>query len=185
MCIGDTDNLGSATRSDRVDQPYSGHTGQYNVPMPRQLLFDGNASWESFIQPFKSLALTCGWDSKEQLFRLTSSLRGDAAEYVFGQIPPESLGDFNHVVKSLEARFKGSRTSSSYVAELENKRMQSKETLAEYVAAIKRLVIKGYPTADMNTRETICVRHFLKGLPEQQMSVTIGMREPATIDEAS
>ena len=62
--------------------------------------------------------------------------------------------------------------------------MQSKEKLADYVADIKRLVIKGYPTADSQTREKINVRHFLKGLPDQQMAVAVGMREPGTIDEA-
>ena len=56
--------------------------------------------------------------------------------------------------------------------------------LADYVADIKRLVIKGYPTADAQTREKINVRHFLKGLPDQQMAVAVGMREPASIDEA-
>ena len=51
--IWNNGNLGSATRSDRVDQQYRDQTGNFNVPMSRQLLFDGNASWESFIQPFK------------------------------------------------------------------------------------------------------------------------------------
>ena len=41
-------------------------------------------------------------------------------------------------------------------------------------------MIEGYPTADGETREKINVRHFLKGLPDQQMAVAVG----ATIDEA-
>lgn len=94
------------------------------------------------------------------------------------------MDDFSQLEKALEARYKEKRTSSSYVAELENRRMQVKEKLADYVADIKRLVIKGYPTADAQTREKINVRHFLKGLPDQQMAVAVGMREPATIDEA-
>ena len=94
------------------------------------------------------------------------------------------MGDFAQLERALEARYKEKRTSSSYVAELENRRMQTKEKLADYVADIKRLVIKGYPTADAQTREKINVRHFLKGLPDQQMAVAVGMREPSTIDEA-
>lgn len=156
----------------------------YEVPMPRQALFDGKASWESFFQPFEALAQACRWDQNEKLFRLTSCLRGEAAEYAFGQLPQDTLGDFSQLEKTLEARYKEKRTSSSYVAELENRHMQVKEKLADYVADIKRLVIKGYPTADAQTREKINVRHFLKGLPDQQMAVAVGMREPATIDEA-
>ena len=67
---------------------------------------------------------------------------------------------------------------------LNNRRKQVNEKLADYVADIKRLVIKGYPTADAQTRETINVRHFLKGLPDQQMAVAVGMREPDSINEA-
>ena len=156
----------------------------YEVPMPRQALFDGKTSWESFFQPFEALAVACGWDRNEKLFRLTSCLRGEAAEYAFGQLPQDTLGNYTELERALEARYKEKRTSSSYVAELENRRMQPKEKLADYVADIKRLVIKGYPTADSQTREKINVRHFLKGLPDQQMAVAVDMREPGTIDEA-
>ena len=37
---------------------------------------------------------------------------------------------------------------------------------------------------DAQTRGKINVRHFLKELPDQQMAVSVGMREPASIDEA-
>ena len=101
------------------------------MPMPRQALFDGKTTWESFFQPFEALALACKWDNNEKLFRLTSCLRDEAAEYAFGQLPPEALRDFSLLEKSLESRYKEKRTSSSYLAELENRRMQAKEKLAD------------------------------------------------------
>ena len=162
---------------------YNTHAN-YDVPMPRQALFDGKTTWESFSQPFEALAQACQWDNNEKLFRLTSCLRGEAAEYAFGQLPPEALQDFTQLEKALEARYKEKRTSSSYLAELENRKLQPKEKLADYVVDIKKLVIKGYPTADAQTREKINVRHFLKLLTDQQMGVSVGMREPASIDEA-
>ena len=170
-------------------QPASQRNVQSNgqeteVPMPRQALFDGKTTWKSFFQPFEALAQACQWDNNEKLFRLTSCLRGEAAEYAFGQLPPEALQDFTQLEKALEARYKEKRTSSSYLAEQENRKLQSKEKLADYVAGMKKLVIKGYPTADAQTREKINVRHFLKGLTDQEMGVSVGMREPASIDEA-
>ena len=60
--------------------------------------------------------------------------------------------------------------------------MQVKKKLADYVADIKRPVIKGYPTADAQTGEKIN-ETFLTGLPDQQMAVAVGM-PPASIDEA-
>ena len=89
-------------------------------------------------------------------------MRGKAAEYAFGQLPPEALQEFTQLEKALEARYKEKRTSSTYLAEQENRKLQPKEKLADYVADMKKLVIKGYPTADAQTREKINVRHFLK-----------------------
>ena len=140
----------------------------------------GKASF-NLLKHWRSLA---NGIKNEKIFRLTSCLRGEAAEYVFGQLPQDTLGDFAQLERALEARYKEKRMSSSYVVELENRRMQAKEKMADYVADIKRLVIKGYPTADAQTREKINVKQFLKGLPDQQMAVAVVMREPATTDEA-
>ena len=82
---------------------------------------------ESFFQPFEALAVACKWDQNEKLFRLTSCLRGDAAEYAFGQLPLDTLADLSQLEKALEAPYKEKRTRSSYLAELENRRMQIKE----------------------------------------------------------
>lgn len=84
----------------------------------------------------------------------------------------------------MESRLKERRTSASYLNELENRKFSSKEKLLEYAADIKRLVIKGYPTADELTRETINVRYFLKGLSDQQLAIAVGMKDPKTVDDA-
>ena len=78
----------------------------YEVPMSRQALFDGKTSWESVFQPFEALAVACKWDQKEKLFRLTSCLREEAAEFAFGQLPQDTLGDFAQLERALEARYK-------------------------------------------------------------------------------
>ena len=158
--------------------------GSYSIPLPRQSLFDGKGSWESFILPFQSMAANCGWNNEEKLFRLSNSLREDAAEYAFEQLDVEVVNSYELLVAALETRFKEKRSPTSYLAELENRKLHLKEKLPEYVADIKRLVIKAYPTADHHTRETINLRHFLKGLPEQQMVVAVGMKSPSSIEEA-
>ena len=59
-----------------------------------------------FFQPFEALAQACLWDNNEKLFRLTRCLKGEAAEYAYGQLPPEALRDFTQLEKALEARYK-------------------------------------------------------------------------------
>ena len=157
---------------------------KYEIPLPRQLVFDAKMSWDSFIKPFVSTAMVCRWTEEEKLFRLTSSLRGEAAEYVFNQLSTEITRSFDGLIRALESRFRERRTSASYLNELENRKLLGKERLLEYVADIKRPVIKGYPTADELTRETITVRYFLRGLSDQQLAVAVGMKDPKTIDDA-
>jgi len=86
---------------------------QYEVPLPRQNRFDGNQSWERFIHPFESMAESCKWDSNERLFRLKSSLHGEAAEYVFSQLPEDALKSYANLKDAIESRFKERRSLSS------------------------------------------------------------------------
>ena len=155
-----------------------------DIPLPRQMLYDGKHSWESFVRPFENLATTCGWDDQEKLFRLSSSLRDDAAEYAFCHLPVDIVNNYGLLVKALEARFRERQAVTAYLAQLESRKMQTKEKVTEYIADIRKLVIKSYPTADEQTRETIALRHFLKGLPDKQTVVAVGMATPKTVDDA-
>lgn len=156
-------------------------TGGYHIPLPRQMTYDGQTTWQSFILPFKSLATACGWSEDE---KLSNSLRDDAAEYAFAQLPVDVVNSFELLEMALDARFAEKRTTASYLAQLEARKLQPKEKLTEYVADIKRLIIKGYPTADQQTRDTIGLRYFIKGLPDSQMAVAVGMKNPETLEEA-
>lgn len=88
------------------------------------------------------------------------------------------------MILALETHYRERSNSFSYLAAPEGHKLQPKEKLAEYLSDIRKLVIKGYPTADDITRETIYIRHFIKGLLDQQAALHIGMKDPKTIEEA-
>ncbi len=71
-----------------------------DVPLPRQVEFDGKKPWESFIKPFKAMALHCRWTEEETCFRLLNCLRDTAAEYVYSVLPAETLDTLNLLEKS-------------------------------------------------------------------------------------
>ena len=102
----------------------------------------------------------------ENKFCLISSLKGKAAEFVFQQLDPSTIEDFDKLVAALESRFAERLPKHTWLAMLESKQFLPKDGLTEYVADIRRLVMRGYPTADAGTRESIALRHFLKGLPD-------------------
>ncbi len=158
--------------------------GKYDVPLPRQMLFDGRSPYESFIRPFVNMADMCGWDNQERAFRLIGGLRGEAADFVFNQLSPDMQESYDDLQRALASRFRERRSATSFLTELENRKLNPQEKLIEYASDIKRLVRKSYPTADDMTFDTIALRHFLKGLGNQQMILAVGMKNPQTINEA-
>ena len=125
------------------------------------MLFDGKSSWDGFIKPFISLSASCGWSQEEKFFRLTNSLRDEAAEYAFSFVPNESFQSFDVLVAALEPPFKDRSPVMSYLgAQLEVRKLQPREKVSEFLADIKRLVLRSYPTADDRTRETIGCNTF-------------------------
>ena len=111
-------------------------------------------------------------------------MRGEAAEFAFSQLGGDVLKSYDLLEQALATRYREQRTLASYLAELESRKLGQKEKLAEYASDIKGLVLKSFPTADSNTRETINLRYFFKGLGDQQMAVAVGMKDPKTIEEA-
>ena len=156
----------------------------FDIPLPRQMVYDGKSPYEMFIRSFLALADTCGWDDKERAFRILNALRGEAADYVFTQVDPRVQQSFYALEHALEARFKERRSETSFLAELESRKLGVNEKVSEYVADIKRLVRKGYPTADERTFNKIALRHFIRGLTDQQMVLAVGMKDPKTVEEA-
>ncbi|MCG7878301.1 MAG: hypothetical protein JAY75_21690 [Candidatus Thiodiazotropha taylori] len=158
--------------------------GHMDIPLPRQMIYDGKTPYEMFIRSFLALADTCGWDDRERAFRILNSLRGEAADFVFTQVDPRVQQSFYALEHALEGRFKERRSETSFLAELENRKLDPKEKVSEFVADIKRLVRKGYPTADERTFNKIALRHFIRGLCDQQMVLAVGMKDPKTVEDA-
>ena len=160
-------------------------TRNFDVPLPRLSEFSGKGeSWKCFKRGFENLAQACKWDQEQMRFRLLLSLKGDAAQFAYEHVDPQTLGCYASLVQAMEDRFGERLSANVYLAQLDGRKLGVKESLAEYAAEIRRLCLKGYPIASPQTRDTIALRHFLRGLGDQQMIVNIGMREPKTLESA-
>ena len=138
--------------------------GNFNIPLPLQIVYDGKTPYmyEMFIRSFLALADTYGLNDKERAFRMLNTLRGEAADYVFTQADLRVQHSFYALEHAIAVRFKDRRSETSFLAELESRKLDAKEKVSEYVADIKRLVRKGYPTADERTFNKIALRHFIR-----------------------
>lgn len=111
-------------------------------------------------------------------------MRGEASNYAFDHLSAEARSSFSSMEKALESRLKNSRPLTSYISELDNRKLGPKENIAEYACDVKRLVLKCYPTADAVTLEQISLRNFIKGLNDNQMVLAVGMQNPTSMEEA-
>ena len=162
----------------------SNHLTGREIPLPRQMVYDGKNQWESFQRPFESMAANCGWSDNEKLFRLTSSLRGEAADYVYCQLSPHVANQYNTLVAALDSRFRQRKAARSYLCELKERKLQPNEDIAKFIGDLRTLTIKSYPTADHATTEGIALEHFLVGLQDDAAALAIGMKEPADMEAA-
>lgn len=153
------------------------------MQLPQQSVFDGEKSWKVSYS-FEAMSKVYRWEEDKQRFRLKISLRGEAAEYTFRQVSDDTQLNYKHLLSAIKTRFREKRSASSYLDELEKRQFsKNKETLAEYIADIERLVLKEYPTTDSRSGETINLRHFLRGLLDTKEALFIWMKEPKSIEE--
>ena len=75
-------------RNGRGAQAHPTETGNCDIPLPRQMIYDGKTPYEMFIRSVLVLAYTSGWGDKQRAFRMLNRLRGEAANYLFTQLDP-------------------------------------------------------------------------------------------------
>ena len=156
-----------------------------HVPLPRQMEYDGSSvSFVAFLESFNAGAEMAGWQDAQKLYRLRQSLRGEALEYFTTQLSEEDKPSFDAAVQVLQSRFEEKKAPATYRAQLRNRQMQPKESATEFLAALKKLAVRAYPETNNKTRDSIVLQHFLNGLQDHQAAMHIGMKQPATLEEA-
>ena len=138
-----------------INVPETNSLSSCSTILRYQEQFDGSRPWESFIFSFENIAVTCGWNAREKKFRLLAALRH---------------------------RFGDRKSPASFVTQLDTRQLGPKE--ADYAANIRKLTTFGYPTVDVAMIETISTRHFLQEFSDHNMTLTMGMHEPKSLQEA-
>ena len=91
-----------------LEQLKASHTSVAgNVPLPRQTPFAGTGSFEAFRHQFEGLSTCKKWEEEKRL-KLLSSLKREAAEYIF-QLPDFANLSFRKLMNSLEHQFRDRR----------------------------------------------------------------------------
>ena len=154
----------------------------YDMKLPS---FDGKEDWKVWVSRFEAVAERRQWDDDTKLDNLLPKLQGRAGDFVFTQLPKQTLECYSELVKELNSRFRVVETKRTFAAKFSQRVQRPNETVEEYAADLKRLYSKAHQSRDARTRQEDLVRRFLGGLRDNDARFEIEYnKEPEDIDEA-
>lgn len=108
------------------------------------------------------------WDDGAELDNLLPRLQGRAGDFVFNQLPHETLSSYPALVKDLNNRFLVVETQNTFAANVSQRTQKHDEIVEEYSADLKRLYFKAYKSRASKTRQENLVSRFLDGLNDSE-----------------
>ena len=101
--------------------------------------FNGGEQFVIWYEQFK--ACTPGMSKGDRLKELLPAIKGEAAEFVFDQLPKRTLKDYSALVKELKKRFNKVESARTYRARL-SKLKQKNESPLDFANELKRVYDK-------------------------------------------
>ncbi|KAH3778575.1 hypothetical protein DPMN_180042 [Dreissena polymorpha] len=158
---------------------------QRRLPPVKMASFSGKQVWVTWISQFEAIAKRNNWSQDEMLDQLLPRLEGLAAQFVFSQLSPNLLNDYQSLVEELDSRFRVIETPRSFASKFSRRSQRHGETLEEYAAELKQLYDKAHGWRDRRTRDEDLVRRFLDELSDDDVKFEVEFnKEPRNIDEA-
>ena len=169
-----------------IPRPTRVYRGQYMVPHHIKISpYNGKEEWLVWITKFEVVAERYGWSDSEKLDQLLPRLEGQAAQFVYSQLPRSMLDNYSTLTQELSSRFRVIQTPRSFAAKFSRRVQRIGETAEEYANDLKLLYDKAHGYRERQLREEDLVRRFLDGLRDEDIRFSVEYhKEPSSIDEA-
>lgn len=172
----------SVPNSDLVNAP--SNRLQVSRPLFMPETFTGvGREWSDWSEQFEMAAQVNGWDNELKLKFMSLLLSGRARD-IYGGLPCEAKNNYmllkDAMGKCLEPCESAdwSRVSFSSRVRLPN------ETAREFGNALRRLIYKAYPSADVATQDLLARDHFVAHVGNGDMRIHLRSAKPATLESA-
>lgn len=147
--------------------------------------FNGKDDWTVWVNRFEAISKRYGWSSDDKLDHLLPCIQGNAAHFVFTQLPPSVLSSYDSLIRELNSRYRSIQTARVAAAKFMNRRQKVGETAEEFASDLKRLYDLAHGYRDKRIRQEDLMRRFLDGLADEEISFQVEFhKEPTTIDDA-
>lgn len=147
--------------------------------------FTGKEDWQVWISRFEAIGMRYGWDYDTRIDQLLPRLEGQAAQFVFTQLPQDVMHNYNLLIGELNSRFRVIETAKSFASKFAHRYQRQGESVEEYAANLRELYDRAHARRDKKTRDEDLVRRFLDGLRDEEARFEIEFhKDPSTLDEA-
>ena len=145
--------------------------------------YHGTTPLSEYLVHFELCAELNGWDATDKARYLAVSLRGQA-QRLLGTLHWDTVRDYAALVGALQERFGIEGQQEIFLAELQAKMKEPKETYQELGDNVARLVSKAYPTATTDTLRVLTVQHFLRAITDRELRMHVKLRKPTSVRNA-
>ena len=153
-----------------------GHRKGYMKPEK----YDGSTCFEIFMTQFDNCAEFNRWTKSEKLAHLKWSLKGSAAQLLWGSHDLSYRG----LVARLRSRFGSADLKERFQAELQCRKRMPNEPLRDLAQDIRRLMMLSYPGDRSRMSEHLAKECFISALEGPELELKVREHEPRTLDSA-
>lgn len=144
--------------------------------------FDGTGSLESFLRQFEVCSSHNQWTQKEKTDFLQCALEKSATQLLW-DFGSKSDVTYEDLTERLRQRYGLETQAETFRTQLRCRKQRDKESLADLLHDIRRLVTLAYPAPASETTEAIARDAFLDAMLDSELSLKVREREPRSLDE--
>lgn len=146
-------------------------------------VYNGDKSWDEWVDHFDSVATLCEWDEASKLKWLRVRLTGRAVT-AFKRLPDATRNDFKEATIAMRKRFEPESRKELYRTELQTRVRKGSEDWASFGEDLRLLADKAYPEFPVEARERFALNQYLACIDKPQVAFSVRQGKPVTVDEA-
>ena len=145
--------------------------------------FNGELSWDEWIDHFESVARVNEWDDATRLLWLEVRMTGKA-QSAWRRITYEAKSHYDTVKVALRKRFEPDSRRELYAVEFQTRRHNRGESWEELADTLRILADKAFPDLQDQAKEQLSLDRYLASLDKPELALAVKQKCPRNIDEA-
>lgn len=127
-------------------------------------LYDGSSSATRFFKRYEICCELNKWETDNDKVGQLYPLLADRVFDFVSELPAADKARYNRVKKRVIAEYEDLELEETYAERFSAMRLKKEDDLGAFMAELKKLVVKAYPTFDEKDRAKLVINQFMKSL---------------------